>query len=200
MSRRDARVLRDEVATAIDRGKFKRAVECILELEQLEPRDASWPKRAAEVYRRIGKTREAIAAYERAVERDAQAGFLVQALAVCKQILQLDPQHSATLRRLAEMAQERTTGPMGVTAMKVSDGVPELTYAPRNTGPIPRVDPETLARVDMLAVDEPHAFELPEETGRIVRGDAIAVAPQAIATPAPTQKPLTSNFTAISYA
>ena len=54
MARRDARALRDEVASAIDKGKFKRALECIRELEEMEPRDASWPKRAAEVYRRLG--------------------------------------------------------------------------------------------------------------------------------------------------
>jgi len=170
MARRDARALRDEVADAIDRGKFKRAIECILELEHLEPRDAAWPKRAAEVYRRLGKSREAISAYERAVERYAQAGFLVQAIAVCKQILQIDPQHSATLRRLAEIAQERKTAPSGVASMRgVSDGVPELTYT-RSTGPVPRVDPETLARVDMLDVaeldpdDAVPDLELAEET------------------------------------
>ena len=151
MSRRDARALRDEVANAIDRGKFKRAIECILELEQLEPRDAAWPKRAAEVYRRLGKSREAIGAYERSVDRYVQAGFLVQAIAVCKQILQLDPQHSATLRRLAEIAEERQTGPTGVAA--ISSGVPELLIQ-RQTGPIPKVDPRTLVpddrSIDML--------------------------------------------------
>jgi CRP-like cAMP-binding protein len=156
MSRRDARALRDELAAAIDRGKFKRAVECILELEQLEPRDGSWPKRAAEVYRRIGRNRDAIAAYERAAERYAQAGFLVQAIAVCKQILQIDPQHSETLHRLTRMTEERQTGPTGVRAIGVAArSIPELTVG-RNTGPIPRVDPATLVPpdrpVDMLDV------------------------------------------------
>ena len=157
MARRDARALRDEVASAIDKGKFKRALECIRELEELESRDASWPKRAAEVYRRLGKTREAIAAYERAVDRYAQGGFLVQAIAVCKQILQLDPRHLATMRRLAAIAEERQTGPTGVAAMHVaSDAIPELVVT-RQTGPIQRVDPATIMpqgrEVDMLEVD-----------------------------------------------
>jgi CRP-like cAMP-binding protein len=144
MSGRDARALRDELAAAIDRGKFKKAIECILELEQLEPRDAAWPKRAAEAYRRIGRTREAIAAYERSAERYAQGGFLVQAIAVCKQILQLDPQHSETLRRLARMSEERRTGPIGVQAITAGlDAIPQLIVG-RTTGPIPRVDPATI--------------------------------------------------------
>src|SRR5690349_4011915 len=119
MARKDARALRDEVASAINGQKWKKAIECILELEHLEPRDASWPKRAAEVYRRLGKTREAIAAYERAIERYAQGGFLVQAIAVSKQILQLDPGHGETLQRLAAMTEERQTSPHGMRSIGV---------------------------------------------------------------------------------
>jgi cAMP-dependent protein kinase regulator len=148
MARRDARALRDEVASAIDKGKFKRALECIRELEEIEPRDAAWPKRAAEVYRRLGKNREAIAAYERAADRYAQGGFLVQAIAVCKQILQLDPSHVDTLRRLSAITEQRQTGPTGVAAMHVaSDAIPELVVT-RNTGPMQRVDPATLLPPD----------------------------------------------------
>jgi CRP-like cAMP-binding protein len=160
MPRKDARALRDEVASAIDRGKFKRAIECILELEHLEPRDASWPKRAAEVYRRLGKSREAISAYERASERYAQAGFLIQAIAVCKQILRLDPQHTETLRRLSAMTEERT-GATGVRAIGARDAVPELIIT-RNTGPIPRVDPATLMPADRTM----DMLEMPERRSR----------------------------------
>ncbi len=141
-------MLRDEAAAAVDRGKFKRAVELFLELEHLEGRDASWPKRAAEMYRRLGKTREAIATYERAAEKYAQGGFLVQAIAVCKLILQIDPQHSATLSRLSRMTEQRVTGAHGI--VPTHDAIPELTFT-RNTGPIATVDPRELA-MDMLDV------------------------------------------------
>jgi len=143
MARRDARVLRDEVAGAIDKGKFKQALEAIRELEALEPNDASWPKRAAEVYRRIGKHREAIQAYERAVDRYAQAGFLVQSIAVCKQILQLDPQHGDALHRLAQMSAHRSS-----TSSLPAMNIPEYTIGSRNTGPIPMIDPATLMQPD----------------------------------------------------
>ncbi len=43
-------------------------------------------------------------AFERAVEKYAGDGLLVQAIAVCKLILQLDPQHVSTAERLAELA------------------------------------------------------------------------------------------------
>ena len=84
MARKDARGLRDEAGQAATEGKHKRALECYVELEQLEPADPNWPKRAAEIYRRLGKNREAVAAYDCAAERYAQGGFLVQSIAVSK--------------------------------------------------------------------------------------------------------------------
>ena len=100
---RDARALREEAAAAVAAGKHKRALAAYLELERLEPGDAQWAKRAGETYRRLGNAGAAIAAFERSADRYAQNGFLVQAIAVCKVVLQLDPNHADTLRRLAEM-------------------------------------------------------------------------------------------------
>lgn len=108
---RDARQLRDEASAATAAGKFKRALAAYLELERLEPRDAQWSKRAAECYRRIGKDRDAIEAYTRAADRYAQGGFLVQAIAVCKLILQVEPANAEALRRIAAMNDQISTGP-----------------------------------------------------------------------------------------
>jgi cAMP-dependent protein kinase regulator len=103
---KDARALREEAAEATAAGKYKRALTAYLELERLEPRDAQWPKRAGETYRRLGNHKHAIEAFNRSAERYAQNGFLVQAIAVCKLVLQIDPQHVDTLRRLATMNEQ----------------------------------------------------------------------------------------------
>jgi CRP-like cAMP-binding protein len=108
---KDARALREEAAEATATGKYKRALAAYLELELLEPRDAQWPKRAGETYRRLGNTKHAIEAFNRAAERYAQNGFLVQAIAVCKLVLQIDPQHVDTLRRLSTMNEQIGQGP-----------------------------------------------------------------------------------------
>ena len=55
MARRDVRLVRDEAARAAAEGKHRKAVECYLELEQLEPTEPNWPKRAAESYRRLDR-------------------------------------------------------------------------------------------------------------------------------------------------
>lgn len=103
---KDGRALRDEAVAATAAGKYKRALAAYLELERLEPRDAQWAKRVAETYRRLGNTKHAIEAYERAAERYAQNGFLVQAIAVCKVVLQIDPQHAGMLQRLARINEQ----------------------------------------------------------------------------------------------
>ena len=125
---KDARELREEAAAATAAGKYKRALAAYLELERLEPRDAQWAKRAAETYRRLGNTKNAIEAFSRSAERYAQNGFLVQAIAVCKLILQIDPQHADTLRRLAQMNELSTTGPTRAAGLAESN--PSLHESP----------------------------------------------------------------------
>lgn len=110
MARKDARLLREEAATASAAGKHRRALECYLELERLEPADPNWPKKVAEIYRRLGKTGDAVAAYERTIDRYVRGGFLVQAIAVCKVILQIEPAHAAAQDRLAEITEQQNAG------------------------------------------------------------------------------------------
>lgn len=114
---KDARALREEAAEATAAGKHKRALAAYLELERLEPRDAQWAKRAGESYRRLGNDKHAVDAFVRSAERYAQNGFLVQAIAVCKLILQIDPQHGETLQRLARMNEMRGSSPTRTAAM-----------------------------------------------------------------------------------
>ena len=108
--RKDARALREEAAAATADGKHRRALECYVELERLEPSEPNWPKRVAEIYRRLGKTSDAVAAYERTIDRYVRGGFLVQAIAVCKVVLQLVPAHAAAQDRLAEISEQQAAG------------------------------------------------------------------------------------------
>jgi tetratricopeptide (TPR) repeat protein len=121
---RDARQLRQEATEATASGKYKRALAAYLELETLESRDAQWPKRAGETYRRLNRDKDAIEAFSRAADRYAQGGFLVQAIAVCKLILQIDPRHDFALQRIAMMNEQIGAGPTRAGAM--ADSNPNL--------------------------------------------------------------------------
>src|SRR4051812_41452101 len=125
---KDGRALREAAAAAVAAGKHKRALAAYLELERLESSDAQWAKRAGESYRRLGNNSNAIAAFERSAERYAQNGFLVQAIAVCKVILQIDPNHAGTLRRLAEMNERIGAGQTRAASM--ADNNPALHENP----------------------------------------------------------------------
>ncbi|HTJ43291.1 MAG TPA: cyclic nucleotide-binding domain-containing protein [Kofleriaceae bacterium] len=117
MAKKDARALREEAQAAASAGKHKRAVEAYGELERLEPQDPQWPKRAGDMWRKLGKDGEAIAAYDRAVDRYAQSGFVVQAIAMCRLILQIDPDHGETARRLADMTEQQEAGRTRIGAL-----------------------------------------------------------------------------------
>jgi len=118
---RDVRQLRAEAAEASSSGKHKKALAAYLELEQLEPRDAQWSKRAAETYKRLGKDKDAIQAFSRAADRYASGGFLVQAIAVCKLILQIDTRNDDALRRISSLNEQIGAGPTRAISMAESN-------------------------------------------------------------------------------
>ena len=139
---KDVRALREEASQATAAGKHKRALAAYLELERLEPADAGWAKRAGETYKRLGNNNHAIAAFNRSVDRYAQNGFLVQAIAVCKMILQIDPSHPDTTRRLSEMNRQVVAAPTRSAVM--AENNPGLHENPNvaairsaNTGSLP---------------------------------------------------------------
>ena len=197
MARKDARALRDEAQAAAAGGKHKRALEAYVELERLEPSDPQWPKRAGDMLRKLGKDREAIAAYDRAVDRYAQSGFVVQAIAMCRLILQLDPEHGETARRLADMTEQQESGRTRIGALAAQqaqvtdedlvvaqqrgkrpsrpaappgpiDGALELE--PVRAEPAPRPAPAPRNVIAELSLDEPGELEL-EPTSAVASAD-----------------------------
>ena len=73
--------MRQEAAEATCAGKRKSVHSGRTLSWALQPRDAQWPKRAGETYRKLSRNNDAIDAFTRAADRYAQGGFLVQAMA-----------------------------------------------------------------------------------------------------------------------
>ncbi|MGE0870206.1 MAG: cyclic nucleotide-binding domain-containing protein [Kofleriaceae bacterium] len=157
MARKDVNTLRDEAAKAIERGKLPQALAAYEELETREPMNPAWPKRLGETHRRSGKSLEAVAAFERAIDKYVTTGFLVQAIAVCKVILQIDPDHSTTVIRLAELAgpSKRKAATTPLPAHKPASSPPPPPVPDPNTaipivvsssGPIPVIEATPTAR------------------------------------------------------
>ena len=103
MYKKDLGALRDQALHAVERGKLGKAIELYTELEKLEPQAAQWSKRLGETHRRAGDRAAAVVAFERTVDKFIAAGFLVQAMAVCRLILQLDPDRTSIVGKLASL-------------------------------------------------------------------------------------------------
>ncbi|CAN5732208.1 hypothetical protein BH11MYX2_BH11MYX2_10950 [soil metagenome] len=191
MTRKDLTALRDEAAKAIERGKPDRAIELYIELEALEPANPQWSKKLGETHRRKGSNRDAIKAFERAASKYAHGGFLVQAIAVCKLILQIDATHSSTIAMLMELA----PAPRQTT--------PAVSAEPRPSAPPPPSRDEQPARFTVRAPtaggDERGTPRSPAPRPASVAPSRIPSAPPRIP-PAPPLRPAAPPLIAVPVA
>jgi pilus assembly protein FimV len=87
------------------KGAKEKALKEYNTLLKLDPRDAKLHLEIGDAYRRWGKLDEAIAQYSRVAEQYQQEGFDARAVAVFKQILNLDPKRYSTYVSLSELYQ-----------------------------------------------------------------------------------------------
>lgn len=99
---------KDRAAEAAAKGRWKQALEHYAAVERVEPNDGLWPHKIGEAWRRLGDKGQAMAAFTRAANAYSRGGFLLKAIAVNKMILELDPDHTETQKRLAALHSART--------------------------------------------------------------------------------------------
>ena len=107
----DLRELKDRAAEHLRKGRFPKAVEALREVVRAEPRDLQSRQKLADALRRAGENVEALRNYREVADRYAASGELIKAIAVCKVILELDPNHEATQAALAELYGRRRYAP-----------------------------------------------------------------------------------------
>ena len=81
----------------------QRALEKFTQLETLEPRQADWPRRAAECHRLLGERELYLEALARAAAAYVEAGLVVKAIAICRMMLSVDPEHPAALAWMSQL-------------------------------------------------------------------------------------------------
>jgi len=99
----DLRALKDKAAELAARGKVDKAAAAYRGVLEADPRDAATRQRLAEVLRRADRVPEAVAEYAAVADQYARQGLLAKAIALCKTILELDPDHGTTQAALAEL-------------------------------------------------------------------------------------------------
>ncbi|HVO19528.1 MAG TPA: cyclic nucleotide-binding domain-containing protein [Anaeromyxobacter sp.] len=133
----DLRALKDKAADLVARGKLDRAAETLRAVLKADPRDAATRQRLAEVLRRAGRTDEAVGEYEAVADRYARDGLFAKAIALCKTILEIDPEHGATQATLAGLyaARARSAPPTRLTAMALPAVLVPSTLQPAPSDP-----------------------------------------------------------------
>jgi len=89
--------LRQKASLAMRTGDYEGALRVYQELEAHAPEDPTWPERRAGAYHELGRPADELAALQRALELHVGAGRVLAAIATCKSILDVEPDHPATL-------------------------------------------------------------------------------------------------------
>ena len=101
------------------KGAREKALKEYAKLLKLDPRDAKLRLEIGDMHRRWGQAPEAVAAYSRVAEQFMKEGFDARAVAVYKQIQNLDPAAFSSYEPLAELYQR-----MGLTAEASAHAAP----------------------------------------------------------------------------
>jgi len=113
--------LKNKAKRALLDGKYKKALEFYEELYKADPKDLRNHVKLAELREKTGDTNGAIKDYINIANAYAEQGFVVQAIAINKIILRLDPAKTAIKERLKQLSDERGDD-WAITTITSKDG------------------------------------------------------------------------------
>ncbi len=127
----DLRKLKNEALEAAGKGNWRKAAWCYANLEKDEAAEPGWALKLGESLRKLGNDSEAVKALGRAVNGYAKNGLVLKAVAVCKIILSVDPNHSLAQELLDSFyaAQRRPSDP-GVELPRRTPSPPSRVQTP----------------------------------------------------------------------
>lgn len=123
----DATTLRKRADKAWSKNQFQDALAAYSALVTLEPRNRTHRVRVADCLVKLGRTDDAIRTLQQVAEELAAGGMLVGAISMCKMILELNPHHVETQKRLAALYSRR-----GVATVAAKAGAAAATGVPQN--------------------------------------------------------------------
>ena len=102
------------------KGQKERALKEYEKLVKLDPRDAKLRLEIGDAYRRWGQVDEAVAAYARVAEQYTAEGFDARAVAVYKQIQNLDPERYDAYVPLAQLYERMGLAAEAIQALQTA--------------------------------------------------------------------------------
>lgn len=169
--------LREQWDRAVERDRTSDAIAPLKELEKLESEDPRWSQRLGEALRRLGKTKDAEAAFVRAAERYVEKGFLPHAIAMAKLVATLNPAHADLLAKL--QAKTPATGPGAAAPPRVPPGVPPPL--PMRPVPLERARNSLHDEVRFTDVDGPSSLDIVLDDMVVEVVEVLEVSPPSVA-------------------
>ena len=166
----------EEAVALLRQGKLPEAALAFQRAVRLAPDDVTLRQRLGDVYLRQGLRGPAIREFQQVAGRHAAEGSLLKAIALCKVILELDPEHGETLHALAELYSAQHQGAPRASALPASMSA-ALDARPRGNEAA-----ETQPELDPLSLNDAVA-PLDLESLSLFRA-ALAAAPAQPAGPA----------------
>ncbi len=148
----DVRKLKDKAQEAYGKRRFDKAAELYAEVCEADPKDLSTRQRWGDALRQAGRTKQATEVYQRTADAYAQDGQLLKAIAVNKLLLEVDPSHTATQAKLAELYAKRAPPP-SVAGQSARTERLEATRRPEPPSPSERHEASRLTPLEDLSVE-----------------------------------------------
>ncbi len=139
------RKLKDEAAKLTQKGKLDKALALYQEILEHDPDDLTAQLKCGDLLRKLERDEEAIASYTKVADVYAADGLLLKAIAACKLILEIDENHTATQKMLADLYAKKTG--RAAAAMPVA--------------PPAQAEPELVGDDDIVIIEEEPA--VPED-------------------------------------
>ena len=135
---------------SVDVRRARKALRLYLQLLELEPEDNGHREKVGRLYLALDRRDEAIAELTLAARGYGREGAYLDAIRICKELLQLEPDRSELAVFLAQLYARapRSAGPAGVAAVVASDDRPTPRSRYESPGSVgedaPVVDADTL--------------------------------------------------------
>jgi len=143
MAKANPAKIKDDAAKHLRRGKLDKALEAYQQLEKVAKNDLKVPQKIAEIMLKMGDKDKAVAKYKEAAQAYYERGFLIQAIAIYKVVLDVKPDDHEIKEALTKLSEERTGGGAPIAGIKPSASAkPEKPRAKKAPEPVEAPEPE----------------------------------------------------------
>ena len=99
--------MKEKATKFFAKGKWDQALELYLQLWKMAPKDFRLQLKIGDILLKLDRKKEAIAVYKKVAEAYGKDGFLIQAISVCKIVLELDPKEMEIKNLLSSLYAKR---------------------------------------------------------------------------------------------